>query len=90
MNKIEFEQVQAQYRTSGKSLKNFLKEIRVSYTTYNYWRKKLDAGKRDHPMVPITIREPQGSNAENQLDFVSVFIVFILQKVAYIADILYL
>ena len=67
MNKIEFEQVQSQYLSSGKRLKNFLKEIGVSYTTYHYWRKKLDAEKRDLPMAPITIREVQGSNAENTL-----------------------
>ena len=67
MNKIEFEKVQSQYLSSGKRLKNFLKEIGVSYTTYHYWRKKLDAEKRDLPMAPITIREPQGVNAENPL-----------------------
>ena len=67
MNKIEFEQVQSQYRNSGKSLKNFLKETGISYSTYNYWRKKLEAEKREHPMAPITIREPQRDIAENPL-----------------------
>ena len=67
MNRTEFEQVQEQYRISGQSLKNFLKEIGVSYTTYHYWRKKLDAERQEHPIAPITIREPGSGVPENML-----------------------
>ena len=67
MNRTEFEQVQEQYRNSGRSLKRFLKEIGVSYTTYNYWRKKIETERQEHPIAPITIREPQWSNSENTM-----------------------
>ena len=43
MNKTEFEKVKEQYHNSGQSLKSFLKEVGVSYTTYNYWRMKLES-----------------------------------------------
>ena len=67
MNKTEFEQVKEQYHNSGQSLKSFLKEIGVSYTTYNYWRKKLEAEREEHPIAPITIRETRSGVSENML-----------------------
>ena len=67
MNKTEFEQVKEQYRNSDQSLKSFLKEIGVSYATYNYWRKKLEAEREEHPIAPITIRETRSGVSDNML-----------------------
>ena len=43
MNKIAFERVQSQSGTRGKSWKNYLYEIEVFYSTYNYWLRKTHA-----------------------------------------------
>ena len=67
MNKTEFEQVKERYHNSGQSLKGFLKEIGVSYTTYNYWRKKLEAERREHPIAPITIRQRRSGDLGSML-----------------------
>ena len=67
MNRTEFEQVQEQYRNSGRSLKSFLKEIGVSYTTYNYWRKKLETERQEHPITPTTIRERRSGDLGSML-----------------------
>ena len=42
MTKEEFEVLQSDLQRSGKSLKNYLHDVGISYSTYNYWRKKLD------------------------------------------------
>ena len=67
MNRTEFEQVQLQYRKSGRSLESFLREAGISYTTYNYWRKKLEAERQEHPIAPITIRERRSEDSGSML-----------------------
>ena len=67
MTREEFEALRNRIKTSGCTLKSFLKAEGVSYTTYNYWRKKLDAEKREHPIAPITIRERPRDTSENML-----------------------
>ena len=41
MTKEEFEVLQLDLQQSGKSVKDYLQEAGVNYSTYNYWRKKL-------------------------------------------------
>ena len=57
MNKIEFEELQHKFQTSGKTLKAFLKEEGVAYSTYNYWSKKLHDEAATLPIAPIELRE---------------------------------
>ena len=67
MTREEFEALRDRVKTSGQTLKSVLKEEGIVYSTYNYWRKKLDAEKREHPIAPITIREAQRDTPENML-----------------------
>ena len=67
MTREEFEALRNRVKTSGGTLKSFLKAEGIAYSTYNYWRKKLEAEKREHPIAPITIRERQRDIAENIL-----------------------
>lgn len=41
MTKEDFEILQSDLLQSGKSVKAYLQEAGVSYSTYNYWRKKV-------------------------------------------------
>ena len=41
MTREEFEVLQSDLQQSGKSVKDYLHDAGVSYSTYNYWRKKL-------------------------------------------------
>jgi len=41
MIKEEFEVLQLDLQQSGKSVKDYLHDAGVNYSTYNYWRKKL-------------------------------------------------
>ena len=55
MTKEDFEVLQLDLQQSGKSIKDYLQEAGVSYSTYNYWRKKLLS--RDNPkpeLAPIS------------------------------------
>ena len=67
MTREEFEALRNRVKTSGQTLKSALKAEGIVYSTYNYWRKKLEAEKHEHPIAPVTIREPQGVNAANPL-----------------------
>ena len=59
MTKEEFEVLQSDLQLSGKSLKNYLHEAGVSYSTYNYWRKKLSSRDLPDPcLAPIRFRQP--------------------------------
>ena len=41
MTKEEFEVLQLDLQQSGKSIKEYLHDAGINYSTYNYWRKKL-------------------------------------------------
>ena len=47
MTKEEFEVLQLNLQQSGKSVKDYLHEAGVNYSTYNYWRKKLLVKERE-------------------------------------------
>ena len=57
MTKEEFAALQLSHRESGKTLKEFLKELGVGYSTYNYWRKKFLREEEPHELAPISFRE---------------------------------
>ena len=67
MTREEFEALRNRVKTSGGTLKSFLKAEGIAYSTYSYWLRKTRAEQEPHPIAPITIREPQRSIAENTL-----------------------
>ena len=74
MTKQEFEELRERIRTSGSTLKEFLKREGIAYSTYNYWRKKLETESKDTilPMAPISFREPQRESFAATLDCATV------------------
>lgn len=61
MTKEEFEILQSDLQQSGKSVKAYLHEAGVSYSTYNYWRKKAataDEAREKPAMAPISFKRP--------------------------------
>ena len=67
MTREEFAALRDRVKASGRSLKCALKAEGISYSTYNYWRKKLTAGKQEHPIAPITIRDGRRYASEAML-----------------------
>lgn len=57
MTKEEFAALQLRHQESGKTLKEYLKEIGTGYSTYNYWRKKFLAEDEPHELAPVSFRE---------------------------------
>ena len=60
MTKQEFLELQNEVSTCDKTLKVFLQEKAICYSTYNYWRKKCSETE-SLPIAPISIKEPQTS-----------------------------
>ena len=67
MNRTEFEELEMQELQSGLSLKSYLRQTGVSYSTYHYWQKKYSAEKDSikQELAPINIKRP---TAELSLD----------------------
>ena len=67
MNRTGFEELEMQVQQSGLSLKSYLRQIGVSYSTYHYWQKKYSAEKDSikQELAPINIKRP---TAELSLD----------------------
>ena len=61
MTRTEFTDLQTRCGASGQSLKAFLRKEGISYSTYNYWRKKCDPESKVFPMAPIRITESGGA-----------------------------
>ena len=60
MTKEEFEVLQLDLQQSGKSIKSYLQDAGVGYSTYNYWRKKLEAeAKPARGLAPISFTSRQ-------------------------------
>ena len=54
MTKEEFEVLQLDLQQSGKSIKEYLHDAGVNYSTYNYWRKKILVKEDPQPeLAPI-------------------------------------
>ena len=72
MTREEFEALRNRIKTSGCTLKSFLKAEGIAYSTYNYWRKKVTAEKQEQPLAPLTIRDGRGYTSETMLSGVGV------------------
>ena len=58
MTKEEFEVLQLDLQQSGKSVKDYLQEAGINYSTYNYWRKKLLVNEAPKPeLAPISFTQ---------------------------------
>ena len=53
MTKDEFISLQLEYHQSGKSLKAFLKDSGICYSTYHYWNKKYKSADTPQELSPI-------------------------------------
>ena len=60
MTKQEFLELQYEVSVCDKTLKDFLHEKGICYSTYHYWHKKWTETE-PLPMAPISIKEPQSS-----------------------------
>ena len=59
MTKEEFEVLQLDLQQSGKSIKEYLHDADVNYSTYNYWRKKMIEKESSKPgLAPISFMQP--------------------------------
>ena len=68
MTKEEFSELQFRHQESGKTLKEYLKEMGIGYSTYNYWRKKFLCEEEPHELVPISFMS-EGNHATETLSF---------------------
>ena len=60
MTKEEFEVLQLDLQQSGKSIKSYLQDAGIGYSTYNYWRKKFAAStKPGMDLAPISFTSRQ-------------------------------
>ena len=63
MTKEEFEVLQLDLQQSGKSIKSYLQDAGISYSTYNYWKKKADTeAKPARDLAPISFTGRQQSD----------------------------
>ena len=58
MTRTELEVLQSRWSASGQPLKAFLKGEGIAYSTYNYWRRKLEPQPEPLPLAPISITAP--------------------------------
>ncbi len=62
MTREEFEVLQLDLQQSGKPLMSYLKDAGVKYSTYTYWRRKMEyEHKPEHPIAPISLTQSPGS-----------------------------
>ncbi|MBR1801456.1 MAG: hypothetical protein IJ767_08230 [Bacteroidaceae bacterium] len=55
MTKEEFEELQLDLQKSGKPLMSYLHDAGVNYSTYTYWRRKLERASKPQPEIaPIS------------------------------------
>ena len=58
MTKVEFEVLQLDLQQSGKSVKDYLHDSGINYSTYNYWRKKFLVKEDPKPeLAPISFTQ---------------------------------
>ncbi len=59
MNRLEYEELEFQLQQSNLSLKSYLQQIGVSYSTYHYWRKKcsVDRNGVKQELAPISFKQ---------------------------------
>ncbi len=64
MTKLEFEELQRKFASSGMTLRSFLKATGVAYSTFNYWSRKTKAEAEPMPIAPITLHHDQHPTQE--------------------------
>lgn len=64
MNKSDFEVLQLKFNRSGMTLKSFLGQEGISYSTYNYWSKKTRSESESLPVAPISISESPAEHSD--------------------------
>ena len=55
MTKEEFEILKCEQKESGKSIKAYLADKGICFTSYYYWKKKYSQTKMESGLVPIEI-----------------------------------
>ena len=68
MDKFEFEQLQHEVAASGMTLKSFLSERKIPYSSYNYWRHKYTDVVRPVEIAPIVVSRPSESDDALKFD----------------------
>ena len=64
MTKEEFELLQQDLLQSGEPLMSYLRDAGVSYSTYTYWRRKMEYEKQSQsPIAPISFTSSQPETA---------------------------
>ena len=62
MSKEEFEVLQSDLQKSGKPLMSYLHDAGINYSTYTYWRRKLERDSKPQPEIaPISFRSSADS-----------------------------
>lgn len=64
MTKEEFAELQLRHQNSGKTLKEYLREIGLGYSTYNYWRKKYLTIEEPNELAPISFRNTDRTSTD--------------------------
>ena len=58
MTREEFEVLQLDLQQSGKSVKSYLRHVGINYSTYNYWRKKMNENEPSKAgLAPISFTQ---------------------------------
>lgn len=68
MNRQEFEELELQVQQSDLSLKSYLQQTGVSYSTYHYWRRKcsVDRNSIKHELAPISFKQAFTESAQEE------------------------
>ena len=61
MTRKEFERIQSELKTSGLPIKTYLASVGVAYSTYSYWRKKVEQESQALPMAPISVQKAEAA-----------------------------
>ncbi|MCH5242151.1 MAG: hypothetical protein J1F67_06975 [Muribaculaceae bacterium] len=65
MTKEEFEELKRELKESGKSIKTFLADKGICFTSYYYWKKKYGHPKPEAGLIPIEIHTASDSRRVN-------------------------
>ena len=57
MTKEEFMTLQQELQESGRPLMSYLHDAGINYSTYTYWRRKLEHSRPEPGMAPISLRQ---------------------------------
>lgn len=69
MTRQEFLDLQQELTSTGKMIKVFLREKGIKYSTYAYWRRRVESEKSPMPIAPITIREQTHGCQSSETEF---------------------